>query len=418
MSEVLFDALYARKVFRDVHNAFWRGKYSEYWLKGGRGSTKSCFISLEIVAGMMADPQANAIIYRRFGNTLKDSVYNQMIWAIDMMQLDYLFRTKLSPLEIINRRTGQRIMFRGTDDPQKSKSIKLTRGYFKFLWFEELSEFRGMEDIRTIQQSIFRNVDRACTFYSYNPPRSAQNWVNAEALVPVPGRMVHHSTYLDVPREWLGEAFIAGAEALKAVNERAYENEYMGAVTGTGGQVFDNLEIRKITDAEIETMGRFYNGLDFGFATDPDALTRWAYDRRACRLYAIAEFYGVRNNTDVLADRVKHLVGRELVYCDSAEPRMINELKRRGINAIPARKGPGSVEHGMRWLQDLAAIVIDPKRTPNIAREFSEYEYAQDRLGQFLAAYPDRDNHTIDATRYGMEVEANFRKATTRSDIY
>lgn len=393
-------------------------RHAEYWLKGGRGSTKSSFISIQIVLGLMRDAEANAIVYRKVGATIKDSVFAQIVWAIDVLRLSALFDFRVSPYEIILRRTGQRILFRGADDPTKSKSIKLRHGYFKYLWFEELTEFRGMEDIRIIKQSVFRGVKKAITFYSYNPPKTSHNWVNEEALKPINGRIVHHSTYLDVPHDWLQDAFFAEAEAVKATNERAYQNEYLGEVTGTGGQVFDNLELREISDAEIEAFGTFYNGLDFGFAVDPDAASRWAYDRRTRRLYAIAEYYGSHTSIDTLADKVLALAGREIVRCDSADPRMIAELKRRGVTAIGVRKGPGSVEHGMRWLEDLGQIVVDPRRTPNIAREFQKYEYLQDKNGNFLPAYPDKDNHSIDASRYALEPEIGRRVAVTRSDIY
>lgn len=384
------------EVFEPVYSDLIAGRHSEYWLKGGRGSTKSSFISLAIVLGLWRDEHANAIVYRRVGNTIKDSVYEQLIWAIDTLHLTKYFKLKKSPLEIERVRTGQRVLFRGADDPMKSKSIKLKRGqYFKFLWFEELAEFRGMEDVRVIKQSILRGVDRAFTFYSYNPPRSVQNWVNAEALKPREDRMVHSSTYLDVSPDWLGDAFIAEAEAVKATNERAYRNEYLGEVTGTGGNVFDNLELREIGDEEIGALETFYNGLDFGFATDPDAFTRWAYSRKTRRLYAVAEYYGSHTNIDTLAEKVAALAGREIVRCDSADPRMIAELKRRGVTAVGVRKGAGSVEHGMRWLEDLGAIVVDPRRTPNIAREFQKYEYLQDKNGNFLPAYPDKDNHCL-----------------------
>lgn len=373
-------------------------RHSEYMLSGGRGSTKSSFISLKIVEGLYTDNEANAIIYRRVGNTLKDSVYAQMVWAIDMLKRtgDFIFRK--SPMEIIRIETGQKIMFRGADNPMKSKSIKLVKGYFKFLWFEELTEFRSMEDIRTIKQSIFRGGNKAITFYSYNPPKTSANWVNAEALTPREDRLVHTSTYLDIiyeHRDWLGEPFIAEAEAIKATNERAYRNEYLGEVTGTGGLVFDNVEVRPITDDELKTLDRFYNGLDFGFAVDPDAATRWGYDRKTRKLYAVAEYYGAHTSIDTLAEKVRKIAGQEIVRCDSADPRMIDELRRRGINAIGVKKGPGSREHGYRWLQDQGGIVIDPQRTPNIAREFQAYEFAQDRMGNFIPEFPDGNDHCL-----------------------
>lgn len=392
--------------------------HAEYWLAGGRGSTKSSFAAMQIVLGILEDTNANAIVYRRVGTTIADSVYASIATAIGRIGWESKFKFRKSPLEIVRSDTGQRIMFRGADDPMKSKSIALTSGYFKYLWFEEVTEFKSIDDIHSIQQSILRGVDQAITIFTYNPPKTAQNWVNQEILKPDPRRLVHHSDYRNVPREWLGEAFISLAESIKATNERAYRNEYLGEVTGTGGTVFDNLELRAIPDSEIATFGTFYNGLDFGFAVDPDALTRWAYDRHSRKLYAIAEYYGSHTSIDTLADKIRSIAGRELVRCDSADPRMIAELKRRGINAIGVIKGAGSVDHGMRWLTDQGAIVVDPKRTPNIAREFSRYEYLQDKSGNFLAAYPDKDNHAIDSGRYALEPEISRRVATTRSDIY
>lgn len=389
--------------FWEVHRDIRRGDHSEYWLKGGRGSTKSSFISIEIIKLIIANPKMHAVVYRRVAATLRESVYEQIVWAIDQLGVRNHFELRLSPLEIRYKPTGQKIIFRGADDPSKSKSIKVSFGYFGILWFEELAEFPGMDDIRTIKASIIRGGDRAITFCSYNPPQTARNWVNKEALVPKGNRLVHSSTYLQVPPQWLGQEFIAEAESLKATNERAYRHMYLGEVTGTGGQVFNNLDIRSITDDELNRLGTFYNGQDFGFAVDPDAFVRWAYDKNARRIVAVDEFYSSGNSTDRLANELKHRIQYGVVRCDSADPRMISELMLRDIRAIGVKKGPGSVEHGMRWLQNLGQIVIDPARTPNIAREFSAYEYTADKNGDFLPEYPDKDNHTIDATRYALE---------------
>lgn len=397
--------------FKAVHRDVKRGIHNEYWLRGGRGSTKSSFISIELILLLLRNPMMNAIIYRRVAATLRESVYEQMVWAIDQMNLRPWFTFRLNPLEIRYDPTGQRILFRGADDPSKSKSIKLSRGYFGVLWFEELAEFKGMEDIRTIKASIIRGGDRAITFCSYNPPQTARNWVNKEAITPKDGRLVHSSTYLDVPPAWLGPDFIAEAKALEKSNERAYRHMYLGEVTGTGGQVFNNLDIRKIPEDEMNTLGRCYNGLDFGFAVDPDAFVRWAYDPARSKIYAINEFYGSGNSVDRLAEEVGRRANGEIIRCDSADPRMISELGRRSVKTIGVKKGPGSVDHGMRWLQSLGSIIIDPERTPNIAREFSAYEYETDKNGDFLPAYPDKDNHTIDASRYALETVMTSTKA-------
>lgn len=393
------------RTFWDLYDDLKRDGHAEYWLKGGRGSTKSSFISLVIVRGLLADPNANAIIYRKVGNTIKDSVYSQMLWAIDQLQLAPWFQAKVSPFELIYKPTGQRVLFRGADDPLKSKSIKLQHGYFRYLWFEELSEFRGMEDIRTIKQSVFRGVDRGVTLYSYNPPKSAQNWVNAEALKSVTGRLVHHSTYLDVPKEWLKEAFISEAERLAQSNERAYRNEYMGEVTGTGGTVFDNLVLREISADEIGGFGATYAGLDFGWFPDPLHFVRCAYDPARRRLCIFDEYRTVKtSNADVyrILTEQKQLTAAEEVIADSAEMKSVNDMRSYGMRCIAATKGPGSVRASMRWLQALNEIVIDPARCPEAAQEFSQYEYERTRDGEFVDAYPDANNHAIDAVRYAL----------------
>ena len=390
--------------YRPLHDALRREAYAEYWLKGGRGSGKSSFIAIELVLGLLRDAQASAIVVRKVAATLRESAYEQIVWAIDRLGVAGSFRCRLSPLEIVRADTGQRILFRGADDPGKSKSIKLARGYFRYLWFEELAEFDGMEDVRTIRASAFRGADCRCvTFFSYNPPMARADWVNEEALAPRPDRCVHHSTYRDVPQAWLGPSFLNEAEALARVNERAWRHMYLGEVTGTGGQVFDNLSLRPIEPDRLERLHAFYNGLDFGFAVDPDALVRVGYDPGGRRLFVLEEFCRVRTPVDELAARVKAMCGREPVRCDSADPRMIQELRARGAKAVGVRKGPGSVAHGLRWLQALGEIVIDPARCPAAAREFSAYAYPPDGRGGFRSEYPDRDNHTIDAVRYALE---------------
>ena len=196
------------EVIAPAYHGLWRdvraGRHREYWLRGGRGSGKSSFISAAILFGMLKHPNASAMIYRRVAATLRESVYEQMVWAIERFGLRDYFELRLTPLEIRYIPTGQKILFRGADNPGKSKSLKLSKGYFGYLWFEELAEFGGMESIRTIRASVLRGGGQGITFCSYNPPPSAQSWVNAEALLPREGRLVHSSSYLDLPEAWLG----------------------------------------------------------------------------------------------------------------------------------------------------------------------------------------------------------------------
>ena len=390
-------------VFWDVYDDLQAGNHSEYWEKGGRGSGKSSAFSLEIIAGMLNDRNANAIVYRRVGNTIKDSVFAQMSWACERLGIDQICIFRSSPYEIIFKPTGQRILFRGADDPQKSKSIKLKKGYFKYLWFEELSEFPGAESIRTIKQSVLRGADKAFTLCSYNPPKSAQSWVNEESLKHVESRLVHSSSYLDVPKEWLGEAFLHEAETLKATNLIAYKNEYGGEVTGTGGSVFDNVTVRKITDEEKKSLSYFYQGIDWGYFPDPFAWVRCAFDAKKRILYIIDEFKANKMRNYATFNAIKgRLHPDEPLTADSAEPKSIADFREYGARWIHGVvKGPGSLDYSMKWLATLAQIVIDEKCV-EAKKEFIQYEFERDKEGKFVNAYVDANNHFIDATRYAL----------------
>ena len=404
MSQVKLSSLIAPN-FWNVHADIKKRGHGEYWLKGGRGSLKSSFISIEIILGMMRNPMASALIYRRVKATLRESVYEQMIWAIDRLGVRDYWVLQLSPLEIRHRITGQRILFRGADDPGKSKSIKLSKGYFGYLWFEETAEFQNMEALRTIKASAIRGEGEAITFYSYNPPVTARNWTNEEAVREKPGRMQHESNYLQAPRNWIGEAFIAEAEALKPSNPRAYRHMYLGEVTGTGANVFENLKVRKITDAEIGTFGATYCGMDFGWFPDPTHFVRVCYEPGTGRIWIYDEYVTVKTaNREIYAQLIhKHgLTADEEVIADSQEQKSISDFKSFGMRCIGATKGPGSVRTGLKWLQAQREIIVDPVRCPATAREFMEYEYEKDREGNPVDVYPDKNNHGIDAVRYAL----------------
>ena len=377
--------------------------FDYYFFKGGRGSGKSSFISLAIVLGIVKDSNSNAIIYRKVSDTLYDSVYTQILWAIDRLNLTRFFKFYKQPMKMIYLPTGQEILFKGCDDPQKSKSIKPKKGYFGYCWFEESTDFQGMEEIENIVQSVARSgLGKTAIILSYNPPESVQNWINAEVLKPQTNRFIHHSTYLSISPELLGEQFIKIAEYKKATNEKQYKHIYLGEVTGTGGEVFDNVETRPISDEEIEKFDYLYTGLDFGFAVDPVAIVKTSYNSSKKELYIFDEFYRVGASFDVIAEQLQKM-GNPYTIADSAEPRSIYELKKRDCRIVGAKKGSGSVEHGLKCLQDLNKIVIDPARCPNTVREFCTYEYELDKYGNYKSIYPDKNNHSIDAVRYALE---------------
>ena len=256
--------------FFKVHKDITQNKHTHYWLKGGRGSAKSSFISIELILGIMNEPGVNGICFRKYGVSLEKSVYNQLRWAISMLGVYDNWKAYKSPLKLEYLPTGQEILFVGMDDPQKLKSIKATNGgYYKYSWFEEVNEADGMNEIRSIEQSVMRGGDKFVSFKSFNPPANNSNWINTEVQEVRSDRLVHHSTYLDVPVEWLGKQFFLEAEHLRKTNEIAYRHEYLGEATGTGLTVFPNIEIREISNEEINGFDNIREGIDWGYAADP-----------------------------------------------------------------------------------------------------------------------------------------------------
>ncbi|WP_455577330.1 PBSX family phage terminase large subunit [Anaerosinus sp.] len=387
--------------FFDIHEH----NHTHYWLKGGRGSTKSSFISTQIPLLLINNPMCHAVVLRKVGNTLRNSVYNQIQWGISHVGLTNKFKFITSPLEITYKKTGQKILFFGVDDKTKIKSIKLPFGYVGIIWYEELDQFTGMEEIRSLNQSLMRGGKKFWCFSSFNPPKSRDNWVNGEQLIDDIDRYISHTTYLQVPRGWLGEQFYLEADKLKNTREKLYKHEYLGEVTGTGGSVFDNIEEREITDEEISQFDRRKHGIDFGFAVDPLAFLCGHYDKKHEILYLFDEIYQQKLSNKRAYELIKDKVERRRITADSAEPKSIAELRGYGLNIYGARKGPDSVEYGMKWLQSLSKIVIDKKRCPNTYKEFVNYEYAKNKDGDFISEYPDKNNHAIDACRYMCEDE-------------
>ena len=381
----------------------------EYVFEGGRGGLKSSFVAFKIVELIKNNPQMHACITRQVAGTLKDSVYANMKWAINELGLMEEFECKVSPLEIKYIKTGQTIYFRGLDDETKLKSIKPEFGYIGILWKEEKDQMKGDAQERSVNQSVLRGGDESYDFSSYNPPKSKSNWVNRIKLVPNPKRVIHHSSYLEAPAEWLGQKFIDDAEHLKEINPEAYEHEYLGVPNGDGGNVFEYLEIRDITDEEISHMDRIFAGVDYGWYPDAFCYLRTYYDSAREKIYLIDELYVNKWSNSKTADWIKKKGYDDYtMICDSAEPKSVNDFRDAGLPARGAIKGPGSIEYGFKFLQT-KTIVIDPKRTPNAYKEITEYEYDRDKEGNVISGYPDGNDHAISALRYAYEPLFNRR---------
>lgn len=401
------EALRLSSIFADVFKPAWKAikhhDYTHYWFKGGRSSTKSSFISLAIILTLCMNPNAEALIFRKVADTLRTTVFEQMLWAVDMLGMRDRIHVTQKPLQM-QFGTGQRIMFRGLDDPTKLKSLKSADRYFAICWFEELDEFKGMEEIRKILQSVMRGDYPFWIFYSYNPPINKNNWVNQESEVTRPDKLIHHSTYLDVPVEWVGKQFVQEAEFLKKTNERAYRHEYLGEITGTGGIIFPNVKVEAMSNMKLTEFDNIRQGIDWGYMTDPFVYVKLHYDKKHRSIYIYDEIYkhGLSNIKASELIKDKEFKARSIV-ADSSEPKSIAEMRSYGHNVKAAEKGQGSVEYGIKFLQSLDAIYIDKNRCPNAYREFSNYELEKDKNGEFKQEPPDKDNHVIDASRYAME---------------
>lgn len=404
--------------FYSLHHDIKNERHTHYWLKGGRGSTKSSFISVEIILNMMDNPQANATVMRKVGSTLRESVFDQYLWAIDKLGVSHLWKESINPMQITYLPTGQKILFKGADKPRKIKSTKFRNGYNKYIHYEEVDEFNDYSEIRSINQSLMRGGDNIQVFYSYNPPKSQRNWVNLEVNEQAmrADTVVHSSDYRSVSPDWLGEPFIAEAEHTKERKPDIYRHEYLGEVIGTGAEVFANLIFREIEDTEIERFDKLNRGLDFGFAGDPLHYTTNYFDRTRRRLYIFEEIHQVRLKNREAVNKINQLkYSHGEITADSAEPRTIAEFKDLGLRIVDAKKGQGSIEQGIKFLQDLDEIIIDRGRCPNTAREFENYELERDKHGNLKGDYPDEDNHSIDATRYSLEKYLKNRRSSIKS---
>lgn len=415
-------------MYDDVLQDILEHRHTHYVFAGGRGSTKSSFVGgITIPLLIIQNPKIHAVCFRKIGNTIQNSIFAQVVWGIYQLGVESLFhipKTYATPITYLP--TKQKIYFMGLDDPMKVKSIKPEFGYIGITWFEELDQYAGENELRTVTQSTMRGGNTFWDFRTFNPPISKNNWANEYAedceVFRQDSTLVVRNSYLDVPVEWLGQPFIDEAEELKEINERAYIHEYLGQAIGTGGDVFPNVEDLDMNqlvpiysfDGKVErevpmwtTFDHIYNGIDWGFALDPFHFARMHFDRKKLDLYIFGEYRTIKARNaevfNILYNEKKIISRNELVIADSAEPKSVADFRSYGAFLRGAEKGPDSVRYSMKWLQGLRHIYIDKRKCPHTYREFTQYEYEQDRDGNFISAYPDADNHSIDAVRYALE---------------
>lgn len=407
--------------YADMWRDIMAGGHSEYIGESGRGSLKSTVLGGEApIMLMLRDPKLCGVAFRQVANTMRDSIFATMASAIARLGVEDQFVCTVSPMMIRRKTTGQVVLFRGLDDPEKAKSLQLQDPgkYIGFAVWEEFDQFRGERQMRRVQQTVKRGgAPHFWTFRMFNTPANDAHWAHQYTLRQEERgeAMVARCTYLDVPREFLGEEFHADAEALKEIDPEAHANEYLGECTGRKGKVFANLERREVTAEERLGLKWIRCGVDWGYVRDPWVFLQVGYDAKTKTLYILQEDKGLRLSDEQTAERVRRRLtevddeGRETflpraprnrIYADSAEQKSVASYRACGLDCVGARKWPGSVEQGVKWMQTRARIVID-RDCPLAWAEFSAYDYEQDPDGEPIEdAYPDKDNHTIDAARY------------------
>ena len=377
LSEVIGQSFYP------VHRTIRSELVDEFWLKGGRGSLKSSFVSIQIVLGIISDADANAVCFRKVSNTIRDSVQNSILWAIDILGETDNFHSITSPTEITYKPTGQKIFLRGLDEPRKIKSIKARRGYLKYLWFEEADEYQGADEIRSVEQSVLRGGQKFVEFFCYNPPRNPRHWINVMAEENKDNKFIHHSSYLEVPRHWLGEKFFEKAERLKKNNYELYLHEYEGRPIGNPEEIIfsGKWEVRNFETPPVGQMEqeRFFFGADWGFAQDPTVLIR-CFIKDDC-LWVDHEVYKIKTEIDHMVQTIFDKIPESrkwMIEADSSGPEKISYIKRQGFMIRGAKKWEGSVTEGIQFMLSFKKIILH-ERCKRLAKEFETYSYKIDK---------------------------------------
>ena len=391
-------------IYDDFFLSVFEDKYDMYILKGGRGGVKSSIASLVSII-ITASGLGDVACFRRHKNGLRDSCYTDCMVAAERLGIDSDFTFTTSPMKIVHKQTKCTIYFAGLDDPQKTKSLKSKKG-FKFAWFEEGQEYDSLGNLRTVFQTLARGEGNHCNIcITFNPPSNPEHFVNKELIEESPDKYILHVNYLDVPPEWLGKQFFSLAERLRQTSPLAYENEYLGRVVGSHGLVFSN--IRVLDESVVFDKSYINRGIDFGFAKkgDPCCYTANVYDEETSSLYIFHEFYKTDSSYKELAEAVRQEnIYDFTVYADSADSGGIKQMHEYNCYGVVGCKKPkDSIKVGIKFLQDLNAIYIDPINCPETYKEFTSYCYETKRGEGQPSIYSDKNNHSIDATRYSLQ---------------
>lgn len=410
--------IYLPDVVGKGYKAFWNFKGRYRIVKGSRASKKSKTSALWFIYNTMKYKDANTLVVRKTFRTLKDSCYTELKWAIHRLHVDHLWDCKESPLEMTYKPTGQKIYFRGLDDPLKVTSITVETGFLCWMWIEEAYEIMKEADFDMLDESIRGEVPEplfkqiTMTFNPWNE----RHWIKKRFFdSDDPDTLALTTDYRC--NEWLDDTDLQLFEKMKKNNPRRYAVAGLGGWGIVEGLVYENWkeeQFQFISQEEYkeligDTTGYIVKdglipvfGLDFGYTNDPSAFFCGMLDLKNKRLYVFDEFYEKGLSNKAIAQRVDVMGFRkERITADSAEPKSIDELKSLHLRVVGAKKGKDSINNGIQWIQELE-IIIHP-RCVNFLTEISNYTWNTDKFGKKLNVPVDDFNHLMDAMRYALE---------------
>lgn len=399
----------------------WKGRYRA--VKGSRASKKSKTTALWFITNMMKYPDANTLVVRKTYRTLKDSCFTELKWAIHRLGVDTFWDVKESPLEMTYKPTGQKIYFRGLDDPLKVTSITVDQGCLCWMWIEEAYEISSEDDFNMLDESIRGAVPEGSDLFkqitlTFNP-WNEHHWLKKRFFDnPDDETLALTTNYMC--NEWLDSADRKVFETMKKQNPRRYRVAGLGDWGIVDGLVYENwkeeafeiiskADFLDLDEAEQKAKNYVFKesvksafGLDFGYTNDPAALFVGFIDTKDKKIYVYDEMYAAGLSNERIANNVQSMgYGKERIIADSAEPKSIDQLKGLGLKVKGAEKGKDSVNHGIQFIQDYE-IIIHP-RCVNFLTEISNYTWDKDKLGNKLNRPIDDFNHLMDAMRYALE---------------
>jgi len=395
--------LYLPDIVGRGYGTFWRFKGRYRVCKGSRASKKSKTTALNYIVRIMEYPQSNLLCVRKTYRTLKDSCFTELKWAIHRLGVDAWWNIKESPLEMTYKPTGQKILFRGLDDPLKVTSITVEVGVLCWLWVEEVYEISSESDFDTLDESIRGEVPPGLfkqITLTFNP-WNEHHWIKHRFFDAAPDPDILAMTTNYTCNEWLDAADKKVFETMKRNNPRRYRVAGLGDWGIVEGLVYENWREQEFTLNEVKNCKSAF-GLDFGYTNDPSAFFVGFIDIENKRLYVWDEFYEKGLSNKKIFEKISSIGYRkERITADSAEPKSIDELNTLGLRVTGAKKGKDSILNGIQWIQDLE-IIIHP-RCVNFITEISNYTWDTDKFGNKLNKPIDDFNHLMDAMRYALE---------------